>query len=253
MTWARFEDNFAEHPKVIGLSDAAFRLHVTAICYSARYQTDGEVTPAAFRAISGKPKLADELVDAGLWDTTSRGGWAVHDYLEYNPSREKVTQRRNARVDAGRVGGQRSGATRRSKTEANDEAFASRLLEPKTNPVPSRPVPETYNPPGYASLSAAEREIADTALSKLPLQYQRDELAIDELGQFARDFASRPHVHRELAEAIAKCRQNGVLCFAGNLRKYMPGGQHGSNTRVGTSANPSPRRQQLIDAGIVER
>jgi hypothetical protein len=75
MTWARLEDNFAEHPKVIGLSDAAFRLHVTAICYASRYQTDGEITPAAFRAVNGKPKLAAELVEALLWDTTDRGGW----------------------------------------------------------------------------------------------------------------------------------------------------------------------------------
>lgn len=252
MTWVKLDDTFPEHSKVISLSDKAFRLHVTAICFAAKNETDGEIPRAALARLGGSPKIAHELHEVGLWETTSRGGWVVHDYLEYNRSRAELEAERQRKAEAGAKGA----ANRWAKAKpiapaiapATDVAIGNSM--PPSRPVPS---PETYNPSGYASLSAAEREIADTALSKLPLQYQRDSLAIDELGQFARDFASRPHVHRELAEAIAKCRQNGVLCFAGNLRKYMPGGQHGSNTRVGTSANPSPRRQQLIDAGIVER
>ena len=37
MPWANFDDQFPKHPKVLPLSDAAFRLHVsgvTVICYS---------------------------------------------------------------------------------------------------------------------------------------------------------------------------------------------------------------------------
>lgn len=252
MTWAKLDDDFPNHPKVTDLSDGAFRLHVTAICYAAKWNTFGEITPKAFRTLGGRQKFADELHDANLWETTSRGGWAIHDFEVYNPPRNPQTAAELSaqRAAAGRQGGIASAEARRSKRaskiEANDEANLLRASEAPSRPVPS---PETYNPSGYASLSAAEREIADTALSKLPLQYQRDELAIDELGQFARDFAGRPHVHIELANAIAKCRQNGQLCFAGNLRKYMPGGPSGNGNRNGHRSNRQPNVTVAGDAG----
>jgi hypothetical protein len=41
MTWVRLDDQFPDHPKVVNLSDRAFRLHVWGICYSARFLTDG--------------------------------------------------------------------------------------------------------------------------------------------------------------------------------------------------------------------
>ena len=41
MTWLRIDDAMVDHPKIIGLSDGAFRLHITALCYCARHLTDG--------------------------------------------------------------------------------------------------------------------------------------------------------------------------------------------------------------------
>ena len=94
MTWVKLDDNFPTHPRVIGLSDRTFRTHVTALCYCAKYLTDGHVPSSALRAI-GPRKSARELEDAGLWSKTDHG-WVIRDFLDYNPSRDEVEGKREA-------------------------------------------------------------------------------------------------------------------------------------------------------------
>ena len=104
MTWVKMDDRLPEHPKVIGLSDKAFRLYVTSICFSSANTTDGEIPRAALARLAGTPKLAGELVAGGLWDTTSRDGWAVHDYLAYNRSKVTIEATSDVRRKAGSKG-----------------------------------------------------------------------------------------------------------------------------------------------------
>lgn len=94
MTWVKIDDNFPDHPKVAGLTDSAFRTHMRAICYAARYLTDGAIPTSVLRSI-GPRRAATELEAAELWTKTDHG-WQINDYLDYNPSREEVEQRRNA-------------------------------------------------------------------------------------------------------------------------------------------------------------
>ncbi len=95
MTWVRLDDRFAEHPKVVGLSDAAFRLHVNALCYAARNLTDGHIPVGAIRALRGQRRTVVALITAGCWEECD-DGWAIHDYLGYNPSAEAVNNGRRA-------------------------------------------------------------------------------------------------------------------------------------------------------------
>ena len=96
MTWLRLDDGFSEHRKVIDLSDAAFRLHVSALCFCARNLTDGFLSEAASHRCYPKPKAAiAELLQAKLWTRTS-SGYTIHDYLTYNPTRERVAAEREA-------------------------------------------------------------------------------------------------------------------------------------------------------------
>lgn len=104
MTWVKIDDRLPEHPKVIGLSDKAFRLYVTSICFASTNKTDGEIPPAAISRMGGTPKLAAELVAAVLWDSTSRGGWVVHDYLKYNRAKEAIDELSDKRSKAGSKG-----------------------------------------------------------------------------------------------------------------------------------------------------
>jgi len=140
VTWLKLDDGFPQHPKVMGLSDRAFRAHVTALCYAARYLTDGWVPPGVVA-----PKDARELVAAGLWHDTDNG-WAINDFLAYNRDRASVQAERSAKQAAGRAGGLASGRSRR-------EASAS---GPGSTPVPSRPVPSSEAPPTAGNAARIE-------------------------------------------------------------------------------------------------
>jgi hypothetical protein len=101
MPWARFDDRFPSNRKVRLLSDAAFRLYVSAICWSAENLTDGVVKKTELRLVSdvkAASRRAQELVEAGLFEALEGGGWKVHDYHEYNPTAEQVKADRAAKT-----------------------------------------------------------------------------------------------------------------------------------------------------------
>ncbi len=137
MTWVRLDDAFATNPKVFMLSDGAFRAYVVGLCYASQHLTDGFV-PAGYV----KLRHARELEAAGMWDQDG-SGWQIHDFLEYNPSKQEVEQERARKVAAGRAGGLASGKAR-----------ASRLLPEVPNPDPTRPVPDPKDAEGKGALRA---------------------------------------------------------------------------------------------------
>src|SRR5881396_3569688 len=97
MAWVRIEDTFPEHPKIQTLSADCFRLYVTALCYANRNLTDGHLPDVAVRSMGGPQhkRLARSLVLAGLWQPV-RGGYTIHDFLEFQPTRAIVLKRRES-------------------------------------------------------------------------------------------------------------------------------------------------------------
>lgn len=92
MPWVRIDEDAMTHPKIVGLSDKAFRLWVWGLSYAQLHLTDG-LLPAA--AIPARVKRAeDDLVAARLWEPHDVG-FKVHDYLDWNESRETVTAKRD--------------------------------------------------------------------------------------------------------------------------------------------------------------
>jgi len=115
MPWVRLDDQFADHPKVVQAGPLAGWLHICALTYCARYLTDGFIPQAivprladftgigivdvngghaAFGHDVTVQELVDRLVDVGLWDVVD-GGYMIHDYLDYNPSKEEVMAERD--------------------------------------------------------------------------------------------------------------------------------------------------------------
>ena len=66
------------------------------------------------------------------------GGWVLHDYLDWNPSREKVLAERAKKQAAGKAGGQ---ASAQARAEAPATPFGSESAQPRTRTRPT-PVPE---------------------------------------------------------------------------------------------------------------
>lgn len=135
MTWVRLDDRFPSHPKVLGLSDGAFRVHVSAICYAAEYETNGVISSVLVRQNKWQRRIK-ELVEARLWDPVD-GGFVIHDYLEYNPSREQVTATREAT---------RQRQQRFRRREGNAVTNASVTLSRNADPGPTRPDPVPITP-----------------------------------------------------------------------------------------------------------
>lgn len=103
MVYAKFDDGFADHTKHKGLSDGAFRLHVSGILHCSRWLTDGHIVaddiPDLMRR-TYRPKYLAELVERGIWLELMPGAlYEVRDYLQWNDSRAKVEARRKAQRD----------------------------------------------------------------------------------------------------------------------------------------------------------
>lgn len=129
MPWVRLDESFPEHPKVVQAGPLAGWLHVSAIAWCNRQLTDGFVPCAQLRKLvdfdgiytdmeggaSGidtpDPKaLADALVSHGLWEEVE-GGWQIHDFLEYQPSRESILAKRQKEHEAKSKAGRRRVST----------------------------------------------------------------------------------------------------------------------------------------------
>lgn len=163
MPWIRLEDNFTTHPKVIGLSDAAFRLYVHGLCYANSQKTDGLIPRQWLTGGRGKvPKAAAELVEAKLWTVVDHD-FEIHDFLNYQRSRMQIETGRaktaEARAEAGRLGGLAKAANAKqtsskplahgpSKDLANP---SSKVLAPtQPNPTQREPEPPSAVAPVHA-------------------------------------------------------------------------------------------------------
>ncbi|MES9522414.1 hypothetical protein [Streptomyces capoamus] len=163
MPWVKLDDRFPSHRKIALLSDRAFRLHVSAICWCAENLTDGRITDrelALVAKIRGVKATAKALEDAGLWDRIE-DGWEIHDYLDYNPSREQVIAERKKNAERqerfrkrkngkpvppdgnGGSNGVTSEGTDGTETRDDDTTDARRRHDGDTTAPRTRPVSET--------------------------------------------------------------------------------------------------------------
>jgi hypothetical protein len=109
MPYLNLDDNFADHPKVDALSDGAFRLHVAGMLYASKHLTDGFIpanrVPRLTRTY--KARHLAELMEARMWLPADRG-YTLHDYLDWNRSREQIEadreRIRKVRSEAGKKG-----------------------------------------------------------------------------------------------------------------------------------------------------
>jgi general stress protein YciG len=133
MPWARVDDGWWCHPKVMGLDLASRGLWISAMSWSCAQRRD--IVPSGFLGMVGaKQTEANALVDAGLWHPVE-GGWQIHDWADYQD--RSLSEKR---ADAGRKGGQRSRppASNRKQDASNVEATGEAGPNP-TQPGPSQP------------------------------------------------------------------------------------------------------------------
>lgn len=103
-TFVRMDHGLPEHAKFVGLSDRAFRVWFNAVCWNSRQEQDGNVTVDVMRhTLGATQKIIAELVSRRLLDETE-DGYYVHDYLDFQRSREEIAAYRESRGQAGTYG-----------------------------------------------------------------------------------------------------------------------------------------------------
>lgn len=140
MSWFRVDDGMLDHPKWIKAirdgGDAALHLWMRMGTWSSRHLTDGEIPAHVVESLPGprggktRERAWQALADASLIHRRSDGSVTLHDYLDYNPSRAKVTSERQRKTKDKQNQRDRDSVTGdRPPTVDGDRA------------VPSRPVP----------------------------------------------------------------------------------------------------------------
>ncbi|TEU01978.1 MAG: hypothetical protein E3J29_00170 [Dehalococcoidia bacterium] len=158
MPWVKLDENFPDHWKLAELGDYAPLcgwLYICGLAFSNRQLRDGRIPKthvpklanfqhigietAQIKGNSGPlvsfgddvetEMLAKLLVAVGLWE--DRGDhFYIHDYLEFQPSREEVEQRRELKRRVGKLGGEASGKQRGEQgAKHGGEQGAKQLLK----------------------------------------------------------------------------------------------------------------------------
>lgn len=131
--FARFDLDYADHPKIMALSDAAFRAHVEMILYARKYMTDGVINN----------RVANRL--ANQWDTDvltelqsnddiapslvvlENGDYYLHGFEDMQETRAEI----EARTARNRANGQKGGRPRvRTETHSVNDSDTG----PRTQP-----------------------------------------------------------------------------------------------------------------------
>lgn len=161
MAWIRVDDHFDEHPKLAKIGPLGWGMWLAGLAYCNRNLTDGFIpwtkarTLASFETLDGEDRIwtlsrtcgmtGDDidanwvinlLVDAELWEVVD-GGFQIHDYNDYQPTKAEIEEQRTKKSAAGQAGG-------RASVEARAQAKAKQVLndlstesEAKSNPKPN--------------------------------------------------------------------------------------------------------------------
>jgi hypothetical protein len=155
MTWVRIDDQFPDHPKVVAAGPLAGWLAVCGLCYCNRNLTDGFIPRAVAHRLTSFEHIGIEtggdgqtfavgddascewmaqvLVEHGIWREVA-GGYAIHDYGEYQLSKAEILELRSKKAAAGRAGGLAT-ARARAAAKAEQELQQNRSKTPAHTPT----------------------------------------------------------------------------------------------------------------------
>ncbi len=164
MAWVKIDDHFDEHPKLAAVGPIGWGVWLAGLAYCNRNLTDGFIPHAIAEGIGGKWRVrvpqedgreqvwrvsrssgmhgedldsewvAALLVRERLWEEVP-GGYVVHDYTDYQPTREESQALSMKRAEAGAKGAQ-------AKSKQVAKQSAGKLLSKTLAKVCSGPVPD---------------------------------------------------------------------------------------------------------------
>lgn len=210
MSWAKLDDGFYDHPKVVAAGLAATGLFVRALAYSTAKHTDGYVsTPVVAMLSGGELALATRLVEVGLWEQAD-DGYRIHDFFDYNPSGKQVKRQRVREAERlrayRRCNRERTGVRTSPDTATVHAAYDG----PVPDPVPGDPPPQSATQTAPPPSSAALRLEPQRAMAAKPPRYAARQGDPEGFAAFWRDYPR--HDGRQAAvQAWRKLRPDDEL------------------------------------------
>lgn len=155
-----------EHPKIFGLSDAAFRWWFNAMCWCKRNEVDGLVPEVIARGALYRgdddvtTAILDELTASTLLETRDDGSYVLHGWTDWQTPVAEIEAIREKKRLAGRKGGQAKARNRLTTSHSATDS-AQVLSDTSTNAL--APASPSGKPLGSTCLPNPRR--AGVALS----------------------------------------------------------------------------------------
>lgn len=191
MTWVRLDDQIDEHPKIAQVGPLGMAMFVAGLAYCNRNETDGRIPWSAARSLlhyeflgskdhTGQRKrykiayvsgpvgddataefVIDLLLDAGLWEEID-GGYMIHDFADYQPTKAHIESERSKKQAAGQAGG----LARAKQTSSNRSSTTQAKSKPVPDPDPVRSSRSTASSRSRGSAAApVPRDAADAGFA----------------------------------------------------------------------------------------
>jgi hypothetical protein len=156
MSWIKIDDQLHTNEKALDCSLAARGLWLMCLSWVGDKETDGAIPRSIVRLHAGGQwqELSEELVAAGLWETTDTG-WQFRNYLDYNKSHAELEAEREKAKN--RMARSRETAP----PHKNDCSRELRANNTRTSHAPV-PVPDTRTRESSSSLAVDTARGRDT-------------------------------------------------------------------------------------------
>ena len=218
MPWFKCDVGIATHPKVLTAGPLALAVQIRAICYAAQNLTDGFIPTFAVPLLTtgmdeihlciqdtGDGVSLSEsaaqidwpsfMVSHGLWHEVC-GGYQIHDYLQWNPSKKEIEDKRKKQSFGG-MKGMKSRYGIENKMDLPVSKVISKVI---SNDITSPSISISYS-----SLNSGDKKNGKVRARKTSWP---DDLALtDELRSIARERGFDPEI--EFQRAKDHCLANG--------------------------------------------
>lgn len=219
--FARLDLDYADHPKIVALSDSAFRAHIEMILYARKYMTDGHIPNRVANRVgfeSVTELLTNDEANPSLVKTED-GGYYLHGYADMNETKSEIESRTRRNAENGKRGGRPRGS---KKTQSVTES-----------------VPQSQTHSGTQKKAETETETDTTKGDSLiePIDAWKPNMKHYEYGKEINVFV-KEEAEKFKAHAIKNDRQlkNPNLAFTNWLKKLAPKG-HASVTSSAEAAD----------------
>lgn len=225
--FARLSLDYADHPKIAVLSDAAFRAHIEMILYSRRYLTDGAIAKQI--AKRWLPEVLQELLsndnEAPSLLELDNGDYLIHGFSDMQETKSEVETKRQARAEAGRKGGLKSKQNLEREPSKTPSKVSSNLLSKNVAEIETESETELSNKPPVSPPGDNPQPKPTSRKTRIPDDWAPNESHEAKAAELGVDLHAETEKFRDHAIANGKTFvdwSRGFHTWLNNAPKFAP-------------------------------